>query len=256
MIKARMCILLILLLAGLGDKVKGQEKNLGVIVDVTYVSKYISKGKESYGQQGGIFATIDFDLWNTGFGAWVRHRNPVSSGYVNKARYEYAFYYGNTAFDDSIHVMKYKLGWTYKNYFANARNIRNTQEFWYKFSWPKLLPCSLVPAYIAYYETPAGSSYDNRGKAGWHHSFGLRRKLEIADLPPITASAFVDYKDGLGGGSIDHDWSHATFGLSTKIRISENLSFDPGIYHQVTMDKSVSGRKDITYCKISMKYKF
>ena len=82
------------------------------------------------------------------------------------------------------------------------------------------------------------------------------RISETADLPPITASAFVDYKDGLGGGSIDYDWSHATFGLSTKFKIADNLYFAPGIYHQVTMDKSVSSRKDITYCKLSMKYEF
>ena len=256
MSKARMSMLLVLLLVCFGGIARGEEKELGVTLDVTYVSKYISKGKESYGQQGGVFSTIDLDFWDTGFGAWVRRRDPASSGYVNKARYEYAFYYGDTAFEGSNYAMKYKLGWTYKNYFDNARNVRNTQEFWYKFSWPKLLPWSLVPVYIAYYETPAGSGYDNRDIAGWHHSFGLNRKLEIADIPPITASAFVDYKDGLGGGNIDHDWSHATFGLSTKVRISDNLSFVPGLYHQVTMDKSVSSRKDITYCTLSMKYEF
>jgi hypothetical protein len=256
MVKTRMFILAVLLLAGADDKAKGEEKRIGATLEMTYVSKYVSKGRESYGQQSGIFSTIDLDFWGTGLGAWVRRRDPVSSGYVNRARYEYAFYYGSSAFEESIYAVKYKAGWTYKNYFDNARNVRNTQEFWYKFSWQNLLPWSLVPAYAAYYETPAGSGYGNRAAAGWHHSFGLKRRLEIADLPPITASAFVDYKDGLGGGSIDHDWSHATFGLSTGVRISEDLSFVPGIYHQVTMDKSVSRRKDITYCTLSMKYEF
>lgn len=245
-----------LLLAVFGSEIKGEEQKIGVTLDITYMSKFISKGRESYGQQGGVFSTIDLDLWDSGFGVWVRRRDPVSSGYVNKARYDYTFYYGDTAFESTKYTMKYKLGWTYKNYFDNARNVRNTQELWYKVKWPEILPWSFVPSFLGYYETLAGSGYNNRDTAGCHYSFGLERKLEFSDLPPLTASAFLDYKDGLGGGSIDHDWSHSTFGLSTDISISKNLSFVPALYYQVTMDKSVSSRKDITYCKLAMKYKF
>jgi hypothetical protein len=233
-----------------------KNNKLGVTLDLTYMSKYMSKGEEDYGQQGGFFETLDLDLWGTGFGTSVSHREATASGYVNSEKIYYSLYYGNAAFKDSWFAMKYKLGWTYKYYPSNARHVKDKQEWWYELSWPKLLPWDLTFCYNGYYETPAGRHYDNRAKAGWHHSFGLKRKFDIADLPPVTASAFMDYRDGLGGPSKDHDWSHATFGLSTNIKLTSNLSFSPGIYHQITMDKSICGRKDVTYCKLSMKYKF
>ena len=58
----KMSILSTFLLAGFCGMAKGQEKELGVTLDLTYASKYISKGKESYGQQGGVFSTIDLSL--------------------------------------------------------------------------------------------------------------------------------------------------------------------------------------------------
>jgi hypothetical protein len=61
--------------------------------------------------------------------------------------------------------------------------------------------------------------------------------------------------DGYGGAAVDHDWSYATFGASTKFQIADNLTFVPGLYHQVSMDDSLC-KKDVTYCKLSMKYKY
>jgi hypothetical protein len=52
-----------------------EKRELGVTLDLTYMSKYLSKGSESYGQQGALFKTIDVDLYGTGFGLRVKHRN-------------------------------------------------------------------------------------------------------------------------------------------------------------------------------------
>lgn len=52
-----------------------EKRELGVTLDLTYVSKYLSKGAESYGQQGALFKTIDVDLYGTGFGLRVKHRS-------------------------------------------------------------------------------------------------------------------------------------------------------------------------------------
>ena len=71
---------------------------------------------------------------------------------------------------------------------------------------------------------------------------------------PIHLSSELAYTDGLGGAV--HDWSYAVFGASTKVEITDNLSFVPGIYHQITMDESINPDKDVTYCVLSMKYKF
>ena len=236
---------------------QADEDKLSVTFDLTYMSKWMTKGKEGYGQQGGLFKTIDLDLWSSGFGVAVTHQEATNSGWVDKERFNYDVYYKNSLFDDATYKTKYKIRWRYKNYPHRPRKAKNSQEWQFKFSWPKILPVeNLFPYYTIYYEYPAGSNYDNRNITGGLHLFGLGYDLNIPELPnPLRLSADVSYRDGLGGGTKDHDWSHATLGISTKLKITDNLSFIPGIYHQISMDDSVS-KRDITYCKLSMRYKF
>jgi len=255
----RMKILLIMIVSlNTVCMANGQEKKLGVTLDLTYMSKYMSKGGEAYGQQGGFFKTIYFDLWDSGFGFSAKHRNATSSGYVDKQRFDYTVYYGNKFFADNIYETKYKFSWAYEHYPGLARNKANTTQEWnFVFSWPKILSGGLIPKYAASYEYPSGSGYDRRDVTGWVHLFGLGYDLNVSELPnPLRLSADVSYRDGLGGRTKDHDWSHATLGISTKFRITDNLSFVPALYHQITMDDSVCGRDDITYCHLSFNYKF
>lgn len=128
------------------------------------------------------------------------------------------------------------------------------------------MPEGFVPRYIAHCEYAAGNNYTKHSGAdipsGWVHRFILGYDLETSQLPepislspePIHLSSEVAYTDGLGGAA--HDWSYATFGVSTKFKITDNLAFIPGIYHQVSMDDSVNTRKDLTYCVLHVKYKF
>jgi hypothetical protein len=256
----REILLLSVLVLVMGVSVsQGQETEkgkLGVTLDVTYMSKWMSKGKEGYGQQGGLFKTIDLDFWGTGFGAAVTHQEATASGWVNKERFNYKVYYGNNLFEHEAYKTKYKINWIYKNYPDQPRNAKNSQEWKFVLSWPELLPGGLIPKYTAHYEYPAGSNYDNRAITGWIHRFGLGYKLSVPELTePLNLSAEIAYRDGSGGGAVDHDWSHAIFGISTKFKINDNLSFVPGLYHQISMDDSVC-KRDVTYCVLSMKYKF
>jgi len=241
---------------------QAEEGKLGITFDLTYMSKWLSKGSESYGQQGALFETIDIDWFGTGFGSYVTHRSATSSGYVDKERIDYGVYYKGRLFGDGPYLTEYKLRWAYEHYPGLARNKANTTNEWsFAFSWPQILPAGLVPEYVAYYEYPAGSGYDHRDVTGWVHLFGLGYDLKVPGLLPQTAeqvlhlSADVSYRDNLGGKSKDNDWSHATFGVSTKFKITDNLSFVPAVYYQASMDDSVC-KRDVTYCKLSMKYKF
>jgi len=249
-------LLITVMLLGMPEFAQAEEKKIGVTLDFTYMSKWMTKGKEGYGQQGALFKTINLDLWGTGFGTAVTHQEATASGYVNKERFNYSIYYGNSFFNDQPFKTKYRIDWTYKHYPNEPRDARNTQEWKFAFSWPDILPGGLTPKYTANYEYPAGSNYDNRAITGWVHRFGLGYKLSISQLPePLNLSAEIAYRDGLGGGSVDHDWSHSTFGISTKLKITDKLSFVPALYHQISMDDSVCER-DLTYCILSMKYKF
>jgi hypothetical protein len=231
------------------------ENKLGVTFDLTYMSKYMTKGKEGYGQQGALFKTVDVDLYGSGFGFKVTHRNATSSGYVDKQRFDFSPYYRGQLFEEKPYATNYNISFAYEYYPGLTKNKANTTYEWvFAFSWPNILPNGLVPSYIAHYEYPAGSNYKYSYITGWVHRFKLDYDLNVPELPqPLRLSSEVAYTDGLGGAA--HDWSYATFGISTKLKITDKLTFVPGLYQQISMDNSVSRRKDITYCILSMKYK-
>jgi hypothetical protein len=236
---------------------EAEKDKLGVTLDFTYMSQWITKGKEGYGKQGALFKSIDFDFWGTGIGAAVTHQEATASGYVDKSRLNYCVYYINSLFDDKAYKMKYKINWRYKHYPKLPRYVKNSQEWRFDFSWPKILPIeNLAPYYTVYYEYPAGSNYGNRDITGWLHIFGLSYELNTSILPkPLCLTADVAYNDGLGGRAMDHDWAYSTLGIATEFKIIDNLTFVPRLYHQISMDDSVCDH-NITYCILSMKYKF
>jgi len=248
-------IVLSLLVANMAQ---AEDDQLGVTLDLTYMSKWLTKGFYGYGQHGALFKTIDLDLYGTGFGVKVTHRNALSSGYVDAQRFDYRPYYKSTLFEDETYATSYNLSVGYEHYTGLAHNVANTTYEWvFALSWPNIIPEGIVPKYIAHYEYPAGSGYTHSDVTGWVHRFGLGYDLDVTELPaPLNISGEVAYHDGLGGKTTDHDWSYAAFGFSTKFSLTDNLTFVPGIYYQITMDKSINPDKDVTYCILSMKYKF
>ena len=256
-----MLLIIVLFVASTVGTAQAEEDQLGVTFDLTYMSKWLTKGTEGYGQQGALFKTIDLDLYGTGFGVKVTHRNATASGYVDKQRFDYRPYYKSVLFEDESYATKYNISAGYEHYTGLARNRSNTTWEWIlALSWPNMLPEGFVPSYIAHYEYAAGSDYTKTPSggdmpSGWVHRFILGYDLDAPELPvPIHLSSELAYTDGLGGAA--HDWSYATFGLSTTFEIDDNLSFVPGVYQQISMEDTVSKRKDITYCILSMKYKF
>ena len=78
----------------------------------------------------------------------------------------------------------------------------------------------------------------------------------------VHLSADIVYNDGTGANcnaqantGADHDWSHAVFGIATDFEISENLTFTPGIYYQISMDDSVN-TSDEYWISSGLVYKF
>ena len=252
-------LLVIVILLPWVSRAKANEKQLGITFDLTYVSKWLSKGVEAYGQQGGLFKTIDLDFYDTGFGAKVTHRNATASGYVDSQRFDYRPYFKSKLFEDMPYTMNYNISAGYEHYPGLARHKSNTTWEWiFAFSWPNIMPEGFTPSYIAHYEYAAGENYVKQNgadiPAGWVHRFILGYDLNIPEIPgPLHLSSEVAYTDGLGGA--EHEWSYNTFGISTTLKITENLTFVPGIYHQISMEDTVS-TNDVTYTSLSLRYKF
>lgn len=250
-------IVLLLLVAGMSE---AEEDQLGVTLNLQYRSKWLSKGDEAYGQQGAFFKIIDLDFYNTGYGVEVTHRNATASGYVDKQRFDYRPYYKSVLFVDESYATKYNISAGYEHYPGLARKRSNTTWEWiFAFSWPNIMSEGFIPHYIAHYEYAAGSNYTKPSGAdmpsGWVHRFILGYDLETPQISkPIHLSSEIAYTDGLGGAA--HDWSYATFSVSTKFKITDNVVFIPELFYQISMDDSVNKHDDITYCILSMKYKF
>ena len=258
-------VLLIAMLLFAAGAAQAEEGQLGVTLDVTYMSKLMDKGGEYYRQQGGILETVDIDLWGTGFGVAVGHREATASGYVNSERFDYVLYYGTSLFDDQPYKTNCKIAWVYHHFPDQARKVGNSHESVLSLSCLELFPLGICPFYTVAYETPAGSGYGNRTASGFWHNFGLDCGVKLPGLPGLTSAggeeqtyhftADIAYRDGLGGGAVDHDWTHATIGVSTSFEVTEDLDLVPGLYHQISMDDSVC-TNDVTYCTLSMKYHF
>ncbi|MFC1676141.1 hypothetical protein ACFL3G_03635 [Planctomycetota bacterium] len=253
--KIVMIVIAVMLMATL---LQAQDEELGFTYDLQYHSKWLSKGVEAYGQQGAIFNKIDVDLYGSGWGVIVVHRNAISDGYVDSQRFDYRPYYKSQVFQEESYATNYNISVGYEHYYGRTRHKANTTWEWVgAFSWPNILKSGIVPSYIVHYETPVSGGDANRKVAGWMHRFRLGYDLQAPELTvqPLHLSAELAYDDGFGAGS-DHDWSYATFGVSTKFKITENLSFIPGLYQQISMEDTTATRKDITYTILTMKYKF
>jgi len=244
-------------LLGTSTPVQAQQDEIGITLDLSYHTKWLSKGIEGYKQQGGLFKTIDIDLYGTGLGIKVTHRNATASGFVDNQRFDYRPYYKNQMFSDAPYTTNYNISVGYEHYPGLSRNKANTTYEWiFAFSWPNLLPEGFTPSYIAHYEYPAGSGNANRKVTGWVHRFKLDYSMNVTQLPnPLILSTEMGYYDGLAARNSDL-CGYVTTGLSTKFNLTQNLCFVPGLYHQTTPDDSISRRKDITYAILSMKYKF
>jgi len=242
-------------------KLQTEDKNLGFTFRLDYMSKWMSRGRECYSEDGAFAETIGIDLWQTGFGVAVTHRNATDSGWVNRQRLDYKVSYGNSLFDSTPYKVKYKVGYVFKNWYDKLANSagksKDTQMWLLKSSFPKLLGSTgVVPYVVTTYDHPAYSD-DGYGKHwdGWVHRFGLGYDLKVPRLPnKLHLTSEIAYTDGFRAA--DHDWSYATLGISTKFKLYKNITLVPRVYHQITMDDSVGQRKDITYGIISLIYKF
>ena len=235
-------------------------------VEVTYLSKYIWRGIDVYGDKSAIQPSVNLDLFGTGFGISAMGHRANSSEYEAGERWDYTLYYKNALFDGESYATQYMLGWVYYNFPDRSSQTFDLQEIYTVLSWPEILPVEgLVPTYVLARLWPAeGNSTVGGNASGFAHIFMLDYALPIEGLLPDVPeqvlrlhSEFV-FNDGVDprGGVVDHDWSNAVFGIATDFELAENVILTPAVYHQVTMDRSINPDKDETWVTLGMKYEF
>lgn len=257
------------ILFGTAGFVQAQEGELHGVIDVTYQSKYIWRGFDVYNDKSAIQPSIDLDLYGTGFGINIAAHRANSDGFEDGERWDYTLYYQNSLFEGEAYQTNYRLGYVYFNFPDNSSHTTSSidmQEIHTILSWPKICPFGVVPSYCLVKLWPSNSDSPVSKVSGFAHIFMLDYGLAIPGLTSETPEQILNlhtelvYNDGVdprpNGPGVDHDWSNAVFGISTNFDLGNNLTFTPGVYHQITMDKSVNDDKDETWVNLSVKYAF
>jgi len=258
---------------------QAQEKKLSGTIDITYLSSYIWRGFDYYADDHSAFQTgIGIDLYGTGFGMDVRLTRAISAPFENAETLSVGLHYGNNLFEAETDATDYKVGWVYYGFPDEPRSGSKThpnaqaadmQEFFASLSWPNICPAGVVPSYTVLTMWPSEGDSAAHNNAGWAHIVGLGYDLIVPGLLPETPeqtlhlSAAMVYNDGVApgvvinqaSGTIDHDWSHAVFGVSTDFDLGNNLSFTPAVYYQSSWEDSVN-TEDEAWVSLSMKYAF
>jgi hypothetical protein len=236
------------------------EEELGIDFDVTWVSKYIWRGIDKLDDKAAFQPSINVDLYGTGFSVnvWTSQagasKNDGAISTVNAEEWRYTLTYGNSVFDGESYRTNYALSWVFYDYPDMASNDADMQEFNLALSWPDLCPAGVVPSYTAIYMWPSEGNGAVRESSGFIHVFGLGYGLEVAEMPsPLNLGVAAVYNDGTVAPTVDHDWSHILWSVSTSIDCPMGGKFTPGLYYQTSMEDSVNTEDEFW---VSLSYGF
>jgi hypothetical protein len=112
---------------------------------------------------------------------------------------------------------------------------------------PDICEAGIVPSYAIIKTWSAKGGGANRAAGGFIHVFGLGYQYTCPDLPelPLDLSCAAVYNDGTYGTTVDHDWSHVLWGVSTTIDCPGGGTITPALYYQTSMDDSVNTEDEL-----------
>ncbi len=253
---------------------KAQEDPISVTVDTTWVSKYLWYGIDVLDDKGAFQPSVDIDLFGSGFSVNVWASYPTAAGDMNKGggsagtsrvdatEYDYTVAYSTLFCEDERHAMAVTAHGRYYDFIDQPDQAGDAHEVGVQISMPELCPIGFVPSYFVGRIWPAAGKTSG-GKPdlpidydGWVHVFGLGYDLKMPGLTPdtpeqvVNLSAAVVYNDGFtdnAAGTVDHDWSHALFGVSTSFELAENVHLTPGFYYQSSWEDSVNPEDEMIF---------
>jgi hypothetical protein len=258
---------IILVTAGLTHAQEGQ---LNGTLGFTFLNSYVWRGFDRYGESRfAMQPWIDFDLFGSGLRGNILVSTPSESGTdLEEARY--SLYCDNHLYEGQIYTARCRLGWTYYDYFDTPRETYNMMEVFGSIAWPEVFPLGIVPSYTAIASWPYKTNRYSlaRESAGWLHILGLGYDLTLPGSAEDRAeqtlhlSAFLVYNGSAWDfaspgrdGTVDHDWSHSVFGVTTDVDLGNDLALTPGLYYQVSMDDSVN-KEDEIWFTLTVTYDF
>jgi len=242
-----LCVLVVLSAMGIATAAEG---DLGIDLDTTWVSKYIWRGFDLYGDKGAIQPSVNFNLYDTGFSFNVWSSYCTSSGYVDGTEYDYTVAYANSFNAGDTWQTDYAVSYVYYDFPDAPSTAADGQEFNASVAFPNACPAGIVPSYTLIKFWPAKSDSDISDAGGWIHYMRLDYPVAFPGIfennpeQVINFSWDITYNDGAAGNDIDSDWSHTVFGASTAIEMPVG-TLSPGIYYQISMEDTVNTEDEL-----------
>jgi hypothetical protein len=212
-----------------------------VTFDNDFSTQYNWRGYDTFDDHGAWMPSVNVDLYGTGWSFNVWGAQPFGSGSENFTELDYTLQYGNTAYEGEAHQVDYFVNYIYYD-FPKTGSSGDAQEVGVGVAFPNLIEShgnAIVPSYFVskFWLSQGGES------AGFHRG-ALETQVEVPGCPQAL-DLFTDiwYNDGALGA--DHEWSHATVGVSTDIEADDNLTLTPYVRYQISMDDSVNEDNEV-----------
>lgn len=248
-VKSLAFALTVVLFVGTASTGGGEDKKIRTIFDATLMSQLMDNGEEYYGEEGGFLQSARIDLWGSGWGVEVGHR-AATSGFEAKERYDYKVGYGQVLFAGQVHKLRAGIAWVYQHHNKGGHQYGDAREWSVNLDWSNRVPGGWVLSYQLSAEHGEGTGLS---EADYCHSFKVSRDLKIASLPnPLNFYVDAAYRDSLDGITA---WTHSTVGVSTALRLTENISVVPALNHQVSLSDLLT-KDGVTYGSVSVQCLF
>jgi hypothetical protein len=180
--------------------------------------------------------------------------NRAGMSRVNATEYDYTVAYSTVFCEGDPQEMAITAHGRYYDFIDQADTVADAHEVGMQIAMPELTGVGVVPSYFVGRIWPARSNSALGGDyAGWVHIFGLSYDLELPGLTPETPQQVVNfsaaavYNDGFAGAGVDHDWSHALFGVSTSFELAENVHLTPAFYYQSSWEDTVNPEDEMVF---------
>jgi hypothetical protein len=220
---------------------EAESPSLGVTADMTLATKYLWYGYDPFDDHGAYQPSINWDILDTGFSVNVWGSFPFGSGNEVFKELDYSVAYGTTIFEEETYALDLGANYIYYDFpRVGSRFVPDSHEVGVSAALPNLIKIgdsALVPSYhgAKFWPADSGLGFD---VSGGIHTLGLDYDFTIPNTDQVLSlSADLNYNDGLFAA--DHDWSHATLGISTSFEVGP-VSLTPFLNYQISMDDSVN----------------
>jgi len=245
------------------DIVRGLEGKIDFELSGTFTSKHIWHGLDLLDDHGAFIPVGTIIFGDSGFSAKIIDVYPLSSGFERSVERNYAGFYTGALMEGTPWITHFTTNYFYYGKPKVAGRKGDSQEIGSTFFWPQLISVGdnyITPSYYLGYIWASKHNSDIRGCEGFIHVFGLGYDFEIPNFWPdgkkqaFRLSGDITYNDGFAGHTIDHDWSHVVFGISTNFN-KGGLAVTPSLNYQISMDDSVNTENEL-WCSVSATYRF